>query len=172
MTWRKVGGVRGEALDTANYARGVAELVGWSNWSEADFAREEAALAAHAEDLRREMVREQARRLSLGDARPVIEEDIVSGIMRPDGFVRPEPETIALPAPAAAAPVPRRWVPVEQAKASTIKVPRGMVNPSTPEGGIERPAEVGVAGKASAKVYVRTLMLGAGIGRQTSHDAD
>ncbi|KQP62152.1 phage terminase large subunit family protein [Methylobacterium sp. Leaf112] len=164
--WQTVKGGRGEALDCANYARAMAEMVGWSHWSEADFVREEAALQAHADELKLEMTKLRTRRLAKGDLRPVTEEDLVSNIVRPASYVPPAAaEAILVPGVVAvredAAPAGR---------SSAVALPKGLRTSMAMEGAVERPAEVGVAGKASQKVDFRGIMRKSGMGRSRAHD--
>ncbi|MEE8629698.1 phage terminase large subunit family protein [Methylobacterium ajmalii] len=174
-SWERIGSTRAEALDCANYARAMAELVGWSHWTGADFDAAEATLRAEGEKLRREIARRQAARLARGDTRPVYPEDIVTDIAFPAGFARPEPEPaieVPAPAPAPALAAPKPVAVAPPAAPSSIRIPRGLTNPPTPEGGIERPVEVGVPGRSPDQVDFRALMRGAGLGRSRSHDED
>lgn len=167
--WQTVKGGRGEALDCANYARAMAKMIGWSHWSEADFAREEAALQAYADELRFEMVKLRTRRLAKGDLRPVTEEDLVSNIVRPATYVPPvAAEAILLPAGPRAEVLPVREESARPGRSGTLYLPKGLRDTIAQEGPVERPAEIGVAGKNSQKVDLREIMRKDGMGR--AHD--
>lgn len=167
--WQTVKGGRGEALDCANYARAMAELCGWSHWSEADFAREEAALEAHAEDLRQQMAKEQLARIRSGNNRPVRLDDFVSNIVRPDDFVPSVPgEPILVPdAPDLNVPV---LAGVKPGAMPAPNTPRGLSGSVVLEGAVTRPDEVGVAGRNAQKADFRAFMRKAGMGRSRAHE--
>ncbi|GJE17252.1 hypothetical protein AIGOOFII_1965 [Methylobacterium marchantiae] len=83
MAWRPIGDARHEALDTCNIARAMAELIGWSTWSDVEYGREDRALAKAADEMRLLMGNLARERHAAGDTRPVAEEDVMSNIVRP-----------------------------------------------------------------------------------------
>lgn len=98
--WKPIGGLRHEALDTANYARAMAEVVGWSAWSDVEYAREERAMARAAEENRLAMNRLERERHAAGDTRRVTVEDVVMNIVKPlieGGVEEAEPMGASVP---------------------------------------------------------------------------